>query len=116
VRPEIQSDLTEAADAERRGDLDATWHHLERAHILSQPFAWPHIRVHLMMLGVGWRTSDAREVMGQLIRVLVAAPGSWLGRFPLGNTGRARVGLMQPMPIPPDLQTLLDKMRATQRS
>jgi hypothetical protein len=112
VRIEIQNELTEADGAERRGDLGAAWHHLERAHILSQPFGMPHVRVHLAMLGLGFRTGDAREVVGQLVRALVAAPGSWLGRFPLGNTGRARVGLTQPMPIPLDLQNLIDKMRA----
>lgn len=110
MRPEIRDDLIEAGHAETRGDIDAAWHHLERAHILSQPFGGPHVRVHLAMLGLGWRTGDGREVVGQLIRTLVAAPGSWLGRFPPGNTGRARVGLTRPMPIPLDLQKLLDKM------
>lgn len=112
MQREIQDELERAGSAERRSDTDAAWRHLERAHILSQSFGGPHVRVHLAMLGLGWRTGDAREVVGQLVRVLVAAPGSWLGRFPLGNTGRARVGLTQPMPIPLDLQTLLDKMRA----
>jgi hypothetical protein len=113
MQREIQDELDLAASAETRGQADAAWRHLERAHILSQPFGGPHIRVHLAMLGLGWRTRDAREVIGQLVRVLVAAPGSWLGRFPPGNTGRARVGLTQPMPIPLDLQAQLAKMRAS---
>ncbi len=113
MRAEIRENLTRAAHAEAQGDLGAAWHHLERAHILSQPFGWPHVRVHLAMLGLGWRTRDAREVAGQLVRVLVAAPGSWLGRFPVGNTGRARVGLMRPMAIPLDLQEQLAKMQAS---
>lgn len=110
---EIQDELDQAVRAETRGDPDAAWRHLERAHILSQPFGVPHVRVHLAMLGLGWRRSDTREVFGQIVRVLVAAPGSWLGRFPPGNTGRARVGLMQHMPIPLDLQLQLAKMRRT---
>ena len=44
---------------------------------------------------------------GQVIRLLVAAPGSALGRYPEGNTGRARVPLTQPMPIPDDLADIL---------
>jgi len=60
------------------------------------------------MLGYGLRRLDLREVLGQLARVLVAAPGSWLGRAPLGNTGGADVGILTPMPIPDDLQALLD--------
>lgn len=111
MQPEIQTELTAAAQAEQRGDRDDAWRYLERAHILSQPFAGPHLRVHLAMLAFGWRTGDVREVMGQLVRAVVAAPGSWTGRFPLGNTGRAHVGMLQPMPISLDLQALLDKMR-----
>lgn len=113
---EIQDELHLADSAERRGDPDAAWRHLERAHILSQPFGGPHLRVHLAMLGLGWRMSDVREVFGQLVRVLVAAPGSWSGRFPPGNTGRARVGLMQHMPVALDLQMQLAKMRRVSSS
>jgi len=40
--------------------------------------------------------------------VLLAAPGSWLGRAPLGNTGGANVGIFTPMAIPEDLQRMLD--------
>lgn len=111
MHSEIQAELDLAGSAETRRDPEAAWRHLERAHILSQPFGGPHVHVHLAMLSLGWRTSDAREIFGQLVRVLVAAPGSWLGRFPPGNTGRARVGLMQHMPIPPDLQAKLARMR-----
>lgn len=35
---------------------------------------------------------------------MLAAPGSWTGRYPEGNTGRTWVGLMTPMPIPADLR------------
>ncbi|HEX6244302.1 MAG TPA: DUF3703 domain-containing protein [Polyangiales bacterium] len=89
-------------------DAEKVWHHLERAHVLSQAHAWPHVRVHLHMLIAGWRRGDAREVWGQLVRVLVAAPGSWLGRAPLGNTGGADVGILTPMPIPEDLRRVLE--------
>ncbi len=39
--------------------------------------------------------------------ITVAAPGSVLGRYPEGNTGRTRAGLMTPMPIPADLAATL---------
>ena len=47
---------------------------------------------------------DCREAVGQVLRIIVvAAPGSALGRYPEGNTERTRAGLMTPMPIPDDL-------------
>lgn len=67
------------------------WRHLERAHMLSQPFPVLHTRTHLTMLTHAVRSRDRREALGQLFRLLVAAPGSASGRFPLGNTGRANV-------------------------
>ena len=86
---------------------EARWHALERAHILSQPWAWPHTKAHAVMLGVAWREHDRREALGQVIRLVVAAPGSALGKYPEGNTGRATVPLTQPMPMPADLAVLL---------
>mgnify|MGYP002653082866 CR=1 FL=1 len=38
-----------------------------------------------------------------MLRIIVAAPGSLAGRYPEGNTGRTRAGLMTPMPVPTDL-------------
>lgn len=80
--------------------------------MLSQPFAWPHVRLHAAMLRYGWRRRDLRVVTGQILRLLVAAPGSWLGRTPRGNTDGVDVGILQVMPIPADLQVLLDQMQA----
>lgn len=109
----IRSELDRAAAAEAQGDLARAWRALERAHVLSQPFAWPHVRVHAAMLRSGWKRRDPREVVGQLVRLLVAAPGTWLGRAPRGNTGGANVGILQTLPIPEDLQALLDQVQAS---
>jgi hypothetical protein len=96
-----------ARAARQRREAAGEWNHLERAHILSQPMAGPHVRTHLAMLGYGIRHHDRREVVGQIVRVLVAGPGSWTGRYPLGNTGGAGVSALQPMPVPQDLQAVL---------
>jgi hypothetical protein len=101
-------EYTAARDAREAGDIAGEWHHLERAHILSQPLPVTHIRTHLAMLANGVRRRNRREVSGQLIRLLVAGPGSIAGRYPLGNTGGANVNAVTPMPIPPDLQVVLD--------
>ena len=100
-----------AVAARRRGDQPGEWHHLERAHILSQPMTVPQLRTHAAMLGAALRRRDRREVLGQLLRLVVAAPGSLSGRYPVGNTGGADVSALQPMPIPEDLRSVL--MHAT---
>ncbi len=102
------SDERDAAGAaRRRGDTSGEWKHLERAHILSQPMVVPHLRTHVAMLGAGLRRHDHREVVGQLLRLVVAGPGSLTGRYPVGNTGGADVSALAPMPIPEDLRPFL---------
>ena len=102
------SERAEARSARSRGDAASERSHLERAHILSQPMAIPHVRTHLAMLSAGFRQRDRREVMGQVLRLVVAAPGSWTGRYPVGNTGGADVSAFRVMPIPDDLRALLE--------
>jgi hypothetical protein len=97
---ELAAATTAATPAQR-------WTALERAHILSQPWPWPHTRAHAVMFAVAWREKDRREALGQVVRLLVAAPGSALGRYPEGNTGRATVPLTRPMPMPADLAAIL---------
>lgn len=101
----ISAELAHARS--QRGDSTGAWRALERAHILSQGFAGAHVRVHWAMLRHGFATRDLREIFGQLIRLLAAGPASLIGRVPLGNTGRARVRINQPMPIPEDLALIL---------
>ena len=83
------------------------WPALERAHIASQPWAWPHLRVHAAMFRLAWRERDRREIAGQAIRLAVAGPGSLANRYPPGNTGRTTMGLTEHGPIPADLADLL---------
>ena len=103
-----------ARAAHRRGDYGAEWRHLERAHILSQPKAVLHVRTHFAMLAAGIRRRDRREVLGQLLRLVVAGPGSLTGRYPAGNTGGANVSALAPMPIPDDLLTYLSPTTHTE--
>jgi hypothetical protein len=93
--------------ARTSAEPETRWRHLERAHIISQPWPWPHTRNHLAMFALAIAQRDRREALGQVIRIIVAAPGSALGRYPEGNTGRAGVSLTQPMPVPGDLAALL---------
>ena len=103
----IDADRRAARGARQAGDFDEAWRLLERVHILSQPWAWPHVRSHVDMLRLALHTRDRREIVGQMVRTLVAGPGSAVGRYPLGNTGRSNVPATQPMPLPEDLAELL---------
>lgn len=102
------AERTAALSARQRSDTADEWRHLERAHVLSQPIAGAHVRTHLSMLAYGVRHRDRREIAGQLVRLLVAAPGTWTGRYPVGNTGGANVSALEPMPVPDDLQAVLN--------
>ena len=88
-----------------RSDKAMVW--LERAHVLTQRRPWLHARSHWLMLRAGWQQGDAREVLGQVPRILAALLFSriWV---PIGNTGRARVSAFQPMPISEELRRLLE--------
>jgi hypothetical protein len=96
-----------ARTARANGDTRAEWSHLERAHIVSQPLAGAHVRTHVAMFAAALRHRDRHELVGQLFRIIVAAPGSLTGKYPLGNTGGADVSAFAPMPIPDDLRPLL---------
>ena len=93
-----------AADSQ----VETAWTALSRAHILSQSYALRHVQVHWMMLCYAWRTREIRELTGQIPRLILAAPASWLGRAPLGNTGRSDVGMFRPMSIAADLREILN--------
>ena len=105
-----KAELTAARLAEESDDFSKAFAHLERAHILSQKYAWAHATTHIRMLKLGWRTRDIREVVGQLTRAFAALLFSriWV---PVGNTGRANVSPFAPMPLPEDLALVLHKER-----
>lgn len=88
-------------------DPGGAWHHLERAHILAQPFVIAHVGSHIAMLRLALQTRDRTEVCGQLVRIVLAGPASLVGRVPVGNTGRARTPLNATRPVPDDLAAVL---------
>ena len=107
LRAAWRTERDAARAAGRAGDPALEWRHLERAHILSQPLAGIHLRIHGAMLAAAIRRREVRETVGQLARVVLAAPGSISGRYPTGNTGGAGVSAFRPMPVPDDLRPLL---------
>jgi hypothetical protein len=113
IRTHINNCFVEARAARHQRDWIQCWFLLETAHILSQPWAWMHVRVHGSMFVTAIVQRDVREIRGQLSRIAVAGPGSLSGRYPTGNTGRARVPATQPMPIAGELAMVIQ--RAGQR-
>jgi len=107
IKQIIAGNLAAAKEARLRTDWIECWQLLDDAHVLSQPWVWPHVRVHGSMLVTGWKARDVREVRGQILRLLGGGPASAVGRYLVGNTGRARVSAIQSMPIRPDLAAIL---------
>ncbi len=101
IRTLIAAELVNA-----RGCADP-WPSLERAHVLSQPWASPHARVHRSMLLAAVSQHDLREAIGQLIRLLIAGPGSITGRYPPGNTGRTTMTLTETADVADDIAAIL---------
>jgi|SRR6476469_6738658 len=108
LRPYYQAELQAARAAQARRDMAGAFRHLERAHVLGQRWAVSHTHTHLLMLRHGLRTRNPREVLGQLPRIVFGFLGSLVGKVPVGNTGGANVPAEQKMPIPPDLEMLLN--------
>ena len=113
LRAAWSDEIAEAHSARVRADVTLEWKHLERAHILSQPIATAHVRTHVAMLAYGFRRRDRREIVGQLVRLIVAGPGSLTGRYPVGNTGGADVSALRPMRLPDDLRAILESTVST---
>ena len=107
LREHFNLELSLARLAENARDFESAWKHLARAHILSQYFAGPHVWTHILMLRLGLKTHNTSEVLGQIPRLILAAPGSWFKKAPKGNTGLSNVGIFQPLEIPNDLKQLL---------
>lgn len=68
---------------------------LEKAHVISQPFAFIHFYVHWKMLLLAWHFGVWPEVFGQIPRLVLAMPGSWLGKAPQGNVGSTKMGIFE---------------------
>lgn len=92
-----------------KGELNSAWRHLERAHIIGQRYPFAHTLVHWRMLQFGLRIKSAKEVFGQIPRLLVGGVKSFVGKIPVGNPGGANVPLLRPFPIQKELQEIFNK-------
>lgn len=104
----FENEIESAKKFMAKYEYASAFNHLERAHILGQSYVIPHTRTHILMLIVGIKTRNIKEIWGQLIRIPAGIIGSTVGILPHGNTGGANVSALLKMEIPNDLKELLD--------
>ena len=102
-----EKELMTSKDAFCNGFFAEAWLHLERAHILGQPYPFQHSEVHWRMLKFGFKVKNWKEILGQIPRLLVGGVKSFVGIIPVGNTGGANVPPLKAMEIPLDLKQII---------
>ena len=113
IRPHVQAEFRAALEAEAQGQSSAAFGHLERAHVLGQASTVEHVRVHWRMFLWGLRQRSVRECLGQVLRIAGAATKTAVGLVPHGNTGGSNVSPFKRMPVPPELEALIQRARAS---
>ena len=108
LRPFYKEELILAKKEFDKKHYQQSWRHLERAHILGQPYPVAHTAVHWKMLKFGIKLKNSREVIGQIPRLLFGGVKSFVGKIPVGNTGGANVPPLQPMEIPDDIAMIIN--------
>lgn len=97
------------------GNNAMAWRLLEDAHVFSQPYVASHLFVHWEMLKLAVAEHDFKEVVGQISRFFLAAPGSLFERYPVGNTGRSNVSMFMSMPLSNRVQRKLREFERLER-
>jgi hypothetical protein len=107
LKQHVNIELKNARETFIKGELQTSWRHLERAHILGQSYPVEHTQSHWQMLLFAFRIKNTKEILGQIPRLLVGGVKSFVGEIPVGNTGGANVPPLKPMEIPKDLKQIL---------
>lgn len=89
------------------GDYAKALRHLEVAHVLGQQYVVPHVKTHYRMLMIGLRRRSLRQTWGQMMRIVLGAIGSAVGRVPSGNTGGTNISMFARLPIDARIRHLL---------
>ncbi len=111
LKVEVQKELQEAENTFQKGELQTSWRHLERAHILGQAYPVEHTQVHWQMMCFAFKIKNIKEIIGQIPRLFVGEIKSFVGEIPVGNTGGANVPPLKTMEIPDDLKIILNKYK-----
>lgn len=108
LRKYFNLEIEKAKNLIVKKDYEASFTHLERAHVLGQRYVIPHTISHWYMLKIGIAERNFKEVLGQLIRLPLGILGSLVGIVPTGNTGGSNVSAFQKMEITQDLLELME--------
>jgi hypothetical protein len=108
LQPFYSEELTNATTCFAQNNLQQSWYHLERAHILGQPYPFAHSYVHWKMLIFGIKTKNIKEIIGQIPRLIIGGVKSFVGNIPVGNTGGANVPPLLSMEIPEDFKSIIE--------
>lgn len=109
LRPYFKEELKAYYNALQVGKLQQAWRHLERAHVIGQAYPFEHSYVHWKMLLFGIKIKSAKEVLGQVPRLLVGGVKSFVGKVPVGNTGGANIPPLRRLPVDPEVEALFEK-------
>ena len=104
----LSMELAMARELIQQAEYDQAFAHLERAHILGQTQVRWHVLSHWLMLEVALHRGQIAAAIGQVVRIVLGALGSAVGRVPVGNTGGSDVNMFRRMPIPPDLREVME--------
>ncbi len=101
-------ELKESDNLFNQNDFQKAWNKLERAHIISQPWALEHTFSHYKMLIFAFKIKNIKEIIGQLPRLFIGGIKSFIGKIPTGNTGGSNVHPLKKMPIPDDILLIMN--------
>jgi len=93
--------------ASELGDIEQSWGHLQRIHIVAQSNLFGHLKSHVSMLVYAIKIGNIKEIFGQLLRLILAPIGHFSGRTPTGNRGTSDVSPFLKEPISNDIKELL---------
>jgi len=104
----FEQEITAARALMRRGEHEQAFIHLERAHVLGQQDAVPHVLSHWLMLRVAVHRREPAAMLGQAARIVLGAVGSLVGSVPTGNTGGTNISMFKRLPIEPELLEIIE--------
>lgn len=107
-RDAFDTEIALAKELIERGELENSFAHLERAHVIGQAFVIPHVISHRLMLRVECRRRRVVAAFGQVVRIVLGMLGSAVGVVPVGNTGGTDISMFKRMPIEAELQKIID--------
>ena len=115
IAPYIKREMMRSYRAQKKGDVAATYRHLENAHVLEQESKYWHVKVHYLMLCWALKQRDFKEITGQLMRIIGAVCLTAIDGAPIGNTGGSNVHALKVMPISAEHAEIILKTKSLSR-